>query len=66
MGIKHVKGRVRAPYLNGKIERSFKTLRLYWRLILCGNSVAAMQRRLNNYYHWYNTHRPHCPSAPGF
>jgi hypothetical protein len=48
-----------APYLNGKIERSFKTLRLYWRLILCRNSTASVQRRLNHYRHWYNIHRPH-------
>jgi transposase InsO family protein len=59
VGIRHAKGRVRAPYLNGKIERSFRTFRIWWRLVLNGSSLRSVQRRLDAYCHWYNTHRPH-------
>ncbi len=58
-GIHHVQGRVRAPYLNGKIERAFRTFRIWWSLVLCGLSIPALQRRLDDYRHWYNQHRPH-------
>jgi hypothetical protein len=27
--------------------------------VLCGDSAAAVQRRVDTYCHWYNTHRPH-------
>ena len=59
MNIRHVKGRVRAPYLNGKVERVFRTFRIWWTLVLCGLSRPAIQRRLDDYRHWYNHHRPH-------
>jgi transposase InsO family protein len=57
--IRQVKGRVRAPYLNGKIERAFRTFRVWWSMVLCGLTRRGMQRRLDNYRHWYNQHRPH-------
>jgi len=59
LDIGHVKGRVRAPYLNGKMERAFRTFRLWWSVILCGATRRRLQRRLDNYRHWYNHHRPH-------
>jgi putative transposase len=59
MRIRHVKGRVRTPYLNGKVERSFMTLRLWWRAILPGWTRSGLQRRLDDYRRWYNHHRPH-------
>lgn len=59
LNIHHVKGRVRAPYLSGKVERSFRTLRLWWRSIHCGLNRKHVQRQLNNYAQWYNEHRPH-------
>jgi hypothetical protein len=59
MKIHHVKGRVRAPYLNGKVERAFRTFKLWWRLVLCGLTRSSIQRRLDSYQHWYNHHRPH-------
>ncbi len=59
IGISHVKARVRAPYLNGKIERTFRTFRIWWRIILCGLSRPHIQRRLDDYQHWYNHYRPH-------
>lgn len=58
-GIHHVRGRVRAPYPNGKIERLFRTFRIWWRFVLTGLSVSGMQRKLDDYRHWYNHHRPH-------
>ena len=57
--IRHVRGRVRAPYLNGKIERCFRTLRIWWRLVLTSDKTACLQRRLEDFQHWYNHHRPH-------
>ncbi len=57
--IKHVRGRVRAPYLNGKMERAFKTFRIYWRLVLAGLTRQNIQRRLDDYQQWYNHFRPH-------
>jgi transposase InsO family protein len=58
-GIRHVRGRVRAPYLNGKMERAFRTFKLWWRLVLTGLARSSIQRRLDHYHHWYNQHRPH-------
>jgi len=45
--IHHVKGRVRAPYLNGKMERAFRTFKLWWNVILCGLSRTSIQRNLD-------------------
>jgi transposase InsO family protein len=59
LNIRHVKGRVRAPYLNGKLERAFRTYREWWRLLLPGLSRRHLQRRLDDYRVWYNQHRPH-------
>ena len=64
VGIKHVRSRVRAPYLDGKIERFFRTFKLWWRLVLTGGKVRSIQRRLDIFIHWYNTFRPQ--SALGF
>jgi transposase InsO family protein len=58
-GIHHVRGMVRTPFLNGKIERVFRTFRIWWRMVLIGLSPAGMQRRLDSYRYWYNQHRPH-------
>jgi putative transposase len=58
-GVIHVQGRVRAPYLNGKIERVFRTFKIWWRVILTGFTLRHVQHRLDHYRHWYNHHRPH-------
>ncbi len=57
--IRHVRGRVRSPYLNGKIERFFRTFKCWARLVLFGFSVRNIQWRLDNFMNWYNTQRPH-------
>ena len=58
-GMHHVRGWVRAPFLNGKIERCIRTWRLWWRVVLTGLSSRSIQRHLDRYQHWYNTARPH-------
>ena len=58
-GIIAVQARVRAPFLNGKIERAFRTFRIWWRLVLVGWTTKAIQRRLNDFGAWFNEHRPH-------
>ena len=62
--IRHVRTRVRSPFLNGKIERFFRTFKLWQRLTLMAATASNIQRRLDSFLTWYNTHRPH--SALGF
>ena len=59
MGIQPVQARVRAAYLNGKIERAFQTFRVWWRLVLTGLTQGDIQRRLDVFENWFNEHRPH-------
>ena len=58
-GIIPVQARVRAPYLNDKIERAFRTFRIWWRLVLTGLMQRGIQRRLDDMAAWFNEHRPH-------
>jgi len=58
-GIIPVQGRVRAPYLNGKLERAFRTFRVWWRLVLTGQTQRGIQRRLDQFGAWFNKHRMH-------
>ncbi len=58
-GIIAVQGRVRAPYLNGKLERAFRTFRIWWRLVLTGLTQRGIQRRLDQFGAWFNEHRAH-------
>jgi transposase InsO family protein len=58
-GIIPVQARVRAPYLNGKIERAFRTFRVWWRLVLTGLKERGIQRRLDEFGAWFNELRPH-------
>ncbi|MGC8541311.1 MAG: transposase [Phycisphaerae bacterium] len=57
--IRHVHTRVRAPFLNGKIERFFRTFKLWQRLTLFGLAAWSIQCRLDNFADWYNAKRPH-------
>lgn len=59
MDIQVAKGRVGNPRMNGKIERVFKTLKLWQRLILLPLNPRAVQRKLDSYQTWYNRHRTH-------
>ena len=58
-GITPVQARVRAPYLNGKLERAFRTFRTWWRLVLTGLTQRGIQRRLDVLGNWFNERRPH-------
>ena len=58
-GIIAVQARVRAPFLNGKIERAFRTFRIWWRLVLTGLTQRSVQRRLDHFGAWFNEGRPH-------
>ena len=57
--IRHVCTRVRAPFLDGKIERFFRTFKLWQRLTLMAATADGIQRRLDVFASWYNTARPH-------
>ena len=59
MDIIPVQARVRAPYLNGKLERAFRTFRVWWRLVLTGLTQRGIQRRLDHFGTWFNESRPH-------
>ena len=54
-----VKGKVRQPSFNGKIERLFKTLRIWIRRALLPISMPALQLRFDQFQVWYNEHRSH-------
>ena len=58
-GITVVKGKVRQPSFNGKVERLFRTFRLWLRIAVLPVSVRPLQRRLDHYRTWYDEHRPH-------
>jgi putative transposase len=57
--IRHVRTRVRSPFLNGKIERFFRTFKLWQRMTLMAATASGVQRRLDSFASWYNTARPH-------
>ena len=59
MGITPIQGRVRSPMFNGKVERLFRTLRLWQRFTLLPLTVTGIQRRLDRFRDWHNAHRPH-------
>ena len=58
-GVTIVKGKVRQPSFNGKVERLFRTIRVWLRIALLPISVRPLQRRLDDYAAWFNQHRPH-------
>ncbi|MHB1158507.1 MAG: transposase [Phycisphaerales bacterium] len=59
MGIHHVRSRVRQPFLNGKIERFFRSFKMWWRFTLPAITVRGLQKKLDNFRGWYNEHRVH-------
>ena len=59
LGVTQVRGRVRSPLFNGKVERFFRTLRQWLRVVLLPMTVRGIQARLNRYRDWFNTHRVH-------
>jgi len=59
ISITHVRGRVKSCQFNGKVERLFRTFKLWARIVLLGLNPRTIQRRLDCYREWYNTVRPH-------
>ena len=59
IGITQIKSRVRSPMFNGKVERLFKTIRLWQRFSLLPLTTTGIQRRLDRFRAWHNTLRPH-------
>ena len=59
MRISHVQGRPYDPKFNGKIERLFRTFKLWQRAAVLFLSVRPIQSALNNFVNWYNTQRTH-------
>lgn len=58
-GIHHVRGQVRKPFLNGKIERLFRSFRGWWRFTLPVLTTSGLQAKLGRFQEWYNEHRVH-------
>jgi transposase InsO family protein len=56
-GVALVKGRKRSCHFNGKVERFFKTLRVWQRLTLFAWKLDWIQRRLDVFRDWYNGQR---------
>ena len=57
-GVILIKGCVRTATMNGKVERFFKSLRLWQRVKLLFASERSIQKKLNVYKQWFNTARP--------
>jgi hypothetical protein len=57
--VQHVRGRVRVPFLSGKMEGAFRMLRVWWRMVLAALAKRNLQRRVDDYRLWYNAFRPH-------
>jgi len=45
--------------LNGKVERLFRTLKIWQRISLLAFNTRSIQRKLTTYRIWYNRRRPH-------
>ncbi|MAX25178.1 MAG: hypothetical protein CMJ19_11810 [Phycisphaeraceae bacterium] len=59
LGIKHIRGPVRMPNFNGKIERFFRTLRIWQRSVWLLPKHQNLQKRLVSFQLWYNQYRYH-------
>ena len=59
LGIKHIRGPVRMPNFNGKIERLFRTLRIWQRATWLLPNHQNLQKRLDCFQLWYNQKRYH-------
>jgi hypothetical protein len=59
LGIEHILCRVRSPAMNGKVERFFRTFKIWLVATLKPRDMKAFQRRLNSYRDWYNQVRSH-------
>lgn len=58
-GIRHIRGKVRCRQINAKIERFFRTMKLWSRTTWMVPTQPRMQKRLEQYRAWYNQQRVH-------
>lgn len=58
-GIACISGKVRSCKFNGKVERFFRTLKLWQRLAALFIGTRSIQKRLDGFRAWYNTGRCH-------
>ena len=54
-----VRGRRGDPRFNGKLERLFRTFKLFQRLAFFPFKIEQVQARLDSFRVWYNEHRTH-------
>ena len=59
LGIAHVRGKVRSFRFNGKVERFFRTMKLWQRVAMLFLSATAIQQRLDTFRDWHNAARCH-------
>ena len=59
LGIEHIRGPVRTPCFKGKIERFFRTLRIWQRSTWLLPNHQNLQKRLASFQLWYNQKRYH-------
>ena len=59
LGIKHIRGPIRMPNFNGKIERFFRTLRIWQRSNWLLPKQQNLQKQLACFQLWYNQKRYH-------
>lgn len=57
-GVTLVKGRIKSCQFNGRVERFFRTLKLWQRLTLFAWRREWIQKKLDTFRVWYNTERP--------
>ena len=55
----HISSKVRCWQINAKIERFFRTMKLWARMARMVPTQPRMQKRLEQYRAWYNQHRVH-------
>jgi hypothetical protein len=59
LGIALVQGQPHHPEFNGKVERFFKTFKLWQRVALLFTSTESLQLAIENFRNWYNAERCH-------
>ncbi len=50
---------MRKPFMNGKVERFFRSFRGWWRFVLLTLTVSGLQTKLDRFREWHNEHRVH-------
>jgi len=58
-GVTHIRGQAYTSRLNMKVERIFRTMKLWQRLTLLAMNLRSIQKKLTMFRTWYNRHRTH-------